>query len=739
MSQTGTTSEEPRAWRWERSQDGASLRRWAVLGLKAALAGGLLFAFVFFALVLFLPLPSPSIPEATRIYDRNGERVASLFVENRIIIPGNEIPEYMKKAVIAIEDRRFYKHFGIDPASIVRAIYHNLKAGKIVEGGSTITQQLAKNLFLTPERTVRRKFLEAVYTIKLEMRYSKDEILDLYLNTIYLGHGAYGVEVAARTYFGKPAKDLSLAECALLAGLIRSPETLSPYRNMDRAVEMRNTVLSLMAEQGYISREQAEKAKKEKVVLAGLPKSVGQYFVDYVVASLLEKHPDLADKVYRGGLEIYTTLDLRMQKIAERVFASYMPPASKDKQGIEQPQGALVAIDPSTGEIRAMVGGRDYSNSQLNRAVAARRQPGSAFKIFLYTAVVDQGYPVTTVQTCEPVSFPGRRPGETYTPHDYGQFPYHNAPLNIRQAVAISDNVVAAKWASKVGPAKIAEYARKMGVKSPLELNIPLALGASEVTPLEMARACAVLASGGLRTEPIAILKVVDSTGRVIEQNKPSPPVRVLDEGTAYIVTSLLRSVLGPGGTGESLGPVLGNRPAAGKTGTTDDHLDAWFVGYTPDLACAVYVGWDHREKPLPGTGATVAGPIWAHFMAAALANTPPRDWEVPSNVVWAPVCDKTGNLAGPTCFARHMEVFRKDMMPPVCDRNHILDFFLERGGASGTPGASPESPEKTTGSDAGTSQNPVPDIRPREAPPLPGPLEGLFPGQQAPAVPAPR
>jgi membrane peptidoglycan carboxypeptidase len=409
-----------------------------------------------------------------------------------------------------------------------------------------------------------------------------------------------------------------------------------------------------------------------------------------------------------------------MQKAAEQAFKTYMPRPSKDEDGIDQPQGALVALDPYTGEIRAMVGGRDYSQSQLNRAVAARRQPGSAFKIFLYSAVIDQGYPVTSVETCEPVSFPGKKPGETYSPRDYGTVPYHNAPLNIRQAVAISDNVVAAKWASKVGPAKIVEYARKMGIESPLEPSIPLALGASEVTPLEMARACAVLASGGLRTEPLAVLKVVDSSGKVIEEVKPSSPVRVLDEGTAYIVTSLLRSVLAPGGTGESLAPILGGRPGAGKTGTTDDHLDAWFVGYTRDLACAVYVGWDHREKSLPGTGATVAGPVWAHFMAAALANTPPRDWKVPSDVVWAAVCDETGKLAGPTCFSRHMEVFRKDAVPPVCDRNHILDFFLRKGNSTGTV-------------------NPVPDIRPREAPPLPLPGEDLLPERQSPVAPAVR
>jgi len=677
---------------------------------KAGLLSGLLLTAVFFALVIFLPLPKAEIPQATRIYDLHGRPFSSLFVENRVVIPSESIPEDFKNAVIAVEDQRFYSHHGIDLESLARALVRNIRAHRIVEGGSTITNQLAKNLFLGPERTLRRKFMEAVYTLKLEMRYTKDEILTMYLNQIYLGHGTYGCEVASHLYFGKSTKDLSLSESALLAGLIKSPENYSPYHNLDLSVERRNLVLDLMVEQGYISPEESSEAKAEKVQLSGLPKQIGEYFIDYVLSQVRERHPEIGSGIYRGGYEIYTTLDLDMQKAAENAFARFMPEGTKDSKGITQPQGALVALDPSTGYVKALIGGRKWEETQLNRAYQVRRQPGSAFKIFLYTAVIDKGHPVTETRVCEPVEYPGRSPGEKYRPKDFGKKPYHYAPLNIREAVAISDNVVATRWASEIGPATVAAYARLMGIKSPLDESIPLALGASEISPLEMATGAATLASLGVRPEPIAILKIVDSKGRVIEENRPQR-TPVIDPGTAYVVTSVLRSVLGPGGTGDGLEGFLGGRPAAGKTGTTDGLLEAWFVGYTKELACAVYIGWDNREKALPGTGGSLAGPIWASFMGQALRNEPFKDWDPPENVVWAEVCDKSGCLASLTCFSRHYEVFKRDALPPLCRENHLLDFLIPKNRGSGQP------------SDTGTPETGVPEkaeipiIRPREAP----------------------
>lgn len=637
----------------------------ALLLAKAGIVLGLALTLVFLLMVLFLPLPANRIPQSTQVLDIKGRPVSSVFVEDRIVISGAEMPEHLRNAVVAVEDMRFYSHHGFDPEAFARAVVRNIKTRSFAEGGSTITQQLAKNLFLTQEKTLPRKFVELAYAFKLEMRYSKYEILTMYINQAYWGHGTWGCEVASRTYFGKPAKELTLSESALLAGLLRSPEYYSPYASMERALNRRALVLDLMAQQGYISPEEAAAAKDEEVVLTGLPKSVAPYFVSYVIQQVRERHPDIAGDIARGGYRIYTTLDLDMQLAAEKAFREYIPEGSKDAQGITQPQGALVAVEPTTGHIKAMVGGRDWDESQLNRAYQVRRQPGSAFKIFLYAAVLDSRHPVTELKVCEPVSYGGAVAGEEYRPVDYGRRPYHYYPLTIRQALTVSDNVVATKWAQEVGPATIVDYARRMGIRSPLQADIPLALGASDVVPLDMAVAVATLSAGGVRPEPISILKIEDARGMVIEENrvKRTP---VLDPGTAYVLTSCLRSVLGPYGTGNGLKTWLGDRPAAGKTGTTDDQLEAWFVGYTPELACAVYVGYDHREKSLPATGGAIAGPIWAAFMGEALRDAPIVEWTVPSNVVWAEVCDDTNLLAGPGCPSRHYEVFLRGALPPM-------------------------------------------------------------------------
>lgn len=674
----------------------------ALLILKAGVLAGLVLTLIFLSLVIFLPLPVNKVPQSTQVLDVKGRPISSVFVEDRIVVPGSDMPEHLRKAVVAVEDKRFYTHHGFDPEAFARAVIRDIRARAYVEGGSTLTQQLAKNLFLTQEKTLTRKFVELAYTLKMEMRYTKDEILTMYVNQIYWGHGTWGCEVASRTYFGKPAKELTLSQCALLAGLIRSPEYYSPYADKARAVTRRDLVLDLMTEQGYITADQRDAAKAEPVTVTGLPKSVAPYFVSYVIQQVRERHPDIGQQIARGGYQIYTTLDLDMQKAAEEAFAACIPPGAKDAQGITQPQGALVAIEPATGHVKAMVGGRDWEETQLNRAYQVRRQPGSAFKIFLYAAVLDTRHPVTELKVCEPVTYGGATAGENYRPVDYGSRPYHYYPLNIRQAVTVSDNVVATKWAQEVGPATIVDYARRMGIKSPLQADIPLALGASDVVPLDMAVAAATLSAGGIRPEPVSILRLVDARGLVIEENRVKRTT-ALDGGTAYVLTSCLRSVLSPYGTGAGLKAWLGDRPAAGKTGTTDDELEAWFVGYTRELACAVYVGWDHREKSLPGTGGAVAGPIWADFMGTALQDAPMKEWTVPSNVTWAEVCDETNLLAGPGCLSRHYEVFLRDVLPPADTgqawqhgaptgdllRGLVLPETVSPGtpGTSGTPG----------------------------------------------------
>ncbi len=696
---------------YRKQKDGTHrAKRWGLLLFKGTVLAGLSLAVVFLALVLFLPLPEAKVPQATRVYDIKGRLISSLFEQNRVVVSSSQISPVLKQAVVAVEDKRFFHHHGLDFTAIGRALVRNLKARRIVEGGSTITQQAARNLFLTLEVTPQRKFMEMVYTLKLEMRYTKDEILTMYLNQLYMGHGTWGMEVAAKTYFGKSVKNLSLGESALLAGIIKGPEFYSPYNDKEAGFRRRDLVLDQMVEQGFIDATGAASARAEDLVFPGLPQNSAPYFVNYAISQIRLRHPEIGAEVYRGGYEIYTSLDLDTQRAAEAAFRRYIPSGVPDSKGITQPQGALVAIDPETGYIKAMIGGRDWGESQLNRAFQAKRQPGSAFKIFLYAAVIDLGHPVTETRVCEPVVFPGASQGETYRPVDYGKRNYHYAPLTVRQAVAISDNVVAARWAQEITPDRIIEYAQKLGIQSPLQSNIPLALGASEVAPMEMAVAAATLSSGGIRPEPLAVLKLVDRKGQVLEDNL-TKKTAVLSPGTSYVLTSVLRSVLAPGGTGSGLDKILEGRPAAAKSGTTDEELDAWFVGYTRELACSVYVGWDDREKSLGATGAQVAGPIWAHFMADALKNVPFSDWEVPPDAVWARVSANTGTLAWPG------------------DPNTYYEVFLRR--ALPGPGTASPFATETLIPPEGMEVDPVPPIRAQEftPPASPEPKEFWEPG----------
>ncbi|MEW6523210.1 MAG: PBP1A family penicillin-binding protein [Bacillota bacterium] len=621
-------------------------------------------------LVAASPLPEPDVPAATRVLDVQGRLIGELFVERRIPVPLGELPLVLRQAVVAVEDERFYRHVGIDPVAIFRAALVNLRARRIVEGASTISMQLVKNLYLSPDRTYHRKFMEAILTLKLERKFTKDEILGQYLNQIYLGHGTFGVEAAAQAYFRKSARQLDLAESALIAGIIRSPENYSPYNNPDAALRRRGLVLRLMVEQGMISEAHAQAAADQPLGVAGLPPGrAAPYFIAHVLASIRENYPAIAPDIFRGGFVVRTTLDLDMQRAAEAAVARQLGPGTPDRDGILQPQVALVAVDPTNGHIRAMVGGRDFRQTQLNRAVQSRRQPGSAFKVFVYTAVIAQGYPATSFQTCEPVSFPGAVAGAPYTPKDFGGG-YHNRPMSVREAITISDNVVAVKWTHLLGAHTVAEYARRMGIESPLHTNLSLALGTAEVTPLEMTAALLPLANGGLRVQPTAILEITDGYGNVLARSN-STPRPVLDPRVAAVVTDLFQSVLWPGGTGSHLRTTVG-RDAAGKTGTSADLLDAWFVGYTPNLAATVWVGWDRREESLPGTGGRIAGPVWAEFIRDALAGLPARSFQRPAGVIELEVCAETGLLPNVTCPLKR-EVFVEGTQPRVYHRSFHL------------------------------------------------------------------
>ncbi|MGB9867335.1 MAG: transglycosylase domain-containing protein [Bacillota bacterium] len=624
-----------------------------------------------YAAAILVPLPKPNVPVTTQVYDVAGNVVSSLFVQNRVEVSLSEMPAHLKNAVIAIEDSSFYSHRGFSPKSILRALWRNISAGKVVEGGSTITQQLAKTLYLWPERTLWRKLLEVLVTIKLEATYTKDQILQMYLNQIYLGHGTYGVETASRFYFGKPVKQLTLPEAALIAALIRSPETYSPYNSVKLATDRRNLVLDRMRELKMISDSQWAAAREAPVNLAKRipPSKTAPYLLDFVLSELGRAMPEIMPRLYTGGYKIYTAADMRVQRAADKAFNEAMPKGVPDANGVLQPQGALVALDPRTGQVKAMVGGRDFANTQLNRATSAKRQPGSAFKPFLYTALIDSGIPPTATQLCSPIVLPGATPGATWSPRDYGTQPYHYRPIGVREAIAISDNVAAVKWAQQLGPEKVASYAARMGIQSGLVQDLTIALGTSEVTPMEMATALCCLANGGYRVTPTCLTRVEDRNGTVIYRAPVPNPVPVLDARVAYVVTNLLQSVLQPGGTGAVMGATL-TRLAAAKTGTTDRELDAWFVGYTPELCAVVYVGWDHHERPV-GTGAAVAGPVWATFMEQALSGTPATQFPIPPGVTFATVCSETGLYPNPTC-AVVTEPFLEETLPDApCPLDH--------------------------------------------------------------------
>jgi penicillin-binding protein 1A len=567
-------------------------------------------------------------PASSQIFDAHGNLITTTrSIENRIPVPISKIPKNLQQAFIAAEDARFYQHIGIDPRGIIRAVWANITNHGVSEGGSTITQQLAKNALLTQEQTLKRKIQEAVLALQIERQYSKSEILELYLNQIYFGQGAYGVQAAAQVYFGKNVEDLDLAECAMLAGIPKSPNYYSPTNNLKAAKERQNTVLEQLVKYEYIDSATAAKAHNEEIKIvskkAETHEEPAPYFVDYVIQQLIDKYG--ADAVYKDGLKIYTTLDLDMQKSAEKAMTK-LPTYHTDSNGIKQPQGALVAIDPQTGYIKAMVGGR--GNDQFNRAVLAERQPGSAFKPFVYLAAIESGLtPGTTIED-KAVTYGG------WSPQNYDRT--YSGTVSLRTALEQSLNVPTVKLANKIGVEKPIYYAQQMGITTLVttgatnDRNLSMAIGGLTrgVKPLELASAYGVFANHGIHTEPIAITKIVDRNGKVIEENIPKEKV-VVNEKSAYIITDMLRGVIAHGtGTGANIG-----RPAAGKTGTTDDNKDAWFVGYTPDLVAAVWMGTDNDGTLSGVTGGGLPATIWRSFMTAALSSYPSRDFARPAGI----------------------------------------------------------------------------------------------------------
>lgn len=595
--------------------------------------------------------------EATRIYASNGELIASLFRENRAFIPLTEIPMGLQQAVVAIEDDRFYQHPGVDIRALFRAVWRDVRAKEVVEGGSTITQQLARNVFLTQERILSRKLAEMLLAFEIERRLTKQEILERYLNQVYFGQGAYGVEMAARVYFGKHAKDLTLAESAMIAGLIRAPSASSPFQRFSVAKARQHVVIQRMMDLGYLSSEQARAADAERIKLsaesnAGLIGIRAPYFVSYVLPYLVKRYGE--DQLYTGGLRVHTTLDIAMQIAAERAVREGVDYGLKNR--LQSTQAALVSLDPRNGAIRAMIGGYDFSKSQFNRAWQAQRQAGSAFKPFIYTAAIANGMLTTKVILDAPVRYtiPGSK---VWEPKNYDGT--YSGPVPMRTAIEKSINIAAIKTIDEVTPARVVEYATRMGIRSPLAPYLSLALGTSEVTPLEMASAYGVFATLGVRAEPIAVTRVQDRFGRVLEENGARREL-VLSQEVAYVMTDMLKGVILRGtGRGAAIA-----RPAAGKTGTTDDYRNAWFIGFTPYMSTAVWVGNDNNNPMRKVTGGSIPARIWANFMKAAVEGIPPDDWKKPEGVILATVCGNSGQLAGPNCPTPRQEVFIQGTEP---------------------------------------------------------------------------
>ena len=554
-------------------------------------------------------LPDIQQSYTTHIYDIKGNEIAVVHAEeDREPTTIDKVPNHLKNAFLAVEDARFYQHIGIDVRGIMRALWENIRHQSVMEGGSTITQQLARNYYLTQEQSYHRKIQEMFLALKIEHRHTKDEILELYLNQIYFGRGAYGVQAASKAYFGKNVEDLDLNECAMLAGIPKSPNYYSPMDNMEAAQERKAVVLNQMAKYGYISASTAQKTAAEGVHLAKpVPKEgKANYFVDYVIQTMIDKYG--ADGLYKGGLKIYTTLDMDAQQAAEEAMKNL--PEMKDANGLKQPQGALVAIDPHTGYIKAMVGGR--GTDMFNRAALAERQPGSAFKPFVFAAALESGYTPSTVVDDSPLNIYG------WSPQNYNRGFSGSVPL--QYACEQSLNVASVRVAQDVGIDKAINLAREMGISTIVmegdknDVNLSTALGGMTkgVTPLELTSAYCTFANKGRYVKHTAIAKVLDRNGNVLEAYPmPDKTKQVLKEKTADYLNTMLRGVVARGtGTAANI-----NETVAGKTGTTSDYHDAWFVGYVPDLVVGVWIGCDDNQQMGTMTGGTLPAHIWTIFM----------------------------------------------------------------------------------------------------------------------------
>ncbi|MCX8116300.1 MAG: PBP1A family penicillin-binding protein [Desulfobacterota bacterium] len=624
-------------------------------------------------------------PTITRFFSDQGEIIGEFFVEKREVVSLERMPDHLIHAFIAGEDARFFQHKGVDYLAILRALFKNIFSGEIVQGGSTITQQVVKSLLLTPEKSVSRKIREAILSFKIERYLTKEEILYLYLNQIYLGHGAYGVASAAEVYFGKPVEELSLPESALLAGLPQAPSKYSPFHHPEQAKRRQGYILNRMVEEGFITEAEAHKALHAKLELKERrpsPAEKAPHFVDHVRKYVEERYGKEA--LYTGGLQVFTTLDLYAQRAAQEAVESGLREIEKrqkypsGREGLNV-EGALICFELDTGYVKAMVGGRNYKKSQFNRATQALRQTGSAFKPIVFASALDRGYTPASIVVDSPIVF--EFGGQRWTPKNYDE--KFSGPTTLRNALSRSINVVTVKIARDIGIDYIRDYARTLGITSPLHDHLAMALGSSSLSLFELTKAYAVFGNQGKRFTPIFIKKILDRHGNLLEENHPlnypedfTPSVQLISPQTAFLMTNLLESVVqqGTGWRAKALG-----RPVAAKTGTTDQFFDAWFIGYTPEFVTGVWVGFDEDRSLGEGeTGARAASPIWVDFMSRILKNKEVRNFSRPDGIEFMKIDPKSGQISQRKeaileCFREGTGPYKKDIQVSL---RPSIDFF---------------------------------------------------------------
>lgn len=641
--------------------------RWMKQFCKILFLGLLCLSFSVLVLLLYLrsqPLPEAFVKQTTTIYSATGEVLDTMHRGvNRIVVPLEDMAPTLIDATIAIEDRSFREHYGFDWKRLAMAAYVDVINMEMQQGASTITQQLARNLYLTLDKTWERKIKEALLAIQLELNYSKDEILEMYLNQIYYGHSAYGAQAAAQTYFGKDVKDLSLAESALLAGIPKGPSYYSPFVHFERAKNRQKLILNAMERDGLITAKQAEQAYAEEIKLRERSKEqaaeFAPYFRDYI-ANLVQNTYGIDEEVFvHGGLKIYTTLDPAMQKKAEEIIERVLPADNPDLQV------SLVAMDPATGHIKAMVGGRDYKKSQYNR-VLAKRQPGSAFKPILYLTALQNGFTPLTMMKSEPTVFTYDQ-NKQYIPRNFGNR-YAHKMINMREAIKTSDNIYAVKTIEFLGPQKVAEQAKKLGISSNITAVPSLALGTSPVSPLELNTAYGAIVNKGELVQPIAITSIEDSQGNVLFQEE-TVKTRVADPVSSALLVNMMQSVFERSGTGYRVVHEL-NRPVAGKTGSTD--VDAWLSGFTPQLVATVWVGYDKNQLVDDVTEGYLSKKIWAQFMESALQDQPPALFDMPPGVVSVYIDPASGKLATEHCPTPELFYFAAGTEPQEYCTDHL-------------------------------------------------------------------